>query len=201
MDIPASDGAQRHIRRYRLAWRLMAHQVRVGMISAMTSFSCHQLSTLRRRWGIAANRHLRGRSPISLSRYVRPPHARSEGAVLAAFCRIYGVTLPRHLVNAPRKSQLTLELGERLCPTYEAFCACFPECTLDFERVVNLIVALAKDELIGLEPCESCGATVLIDRLAGRKPVCESCEQERRRQRALSRPSPRRRGRGAAARR
>lgn len=201
MDIPAIDGALRRIRRYRLAWRLMAHQVRPGMISAMTSFSCHQLSTLRRRWGIAANRHLRGRSPSSLSRYIHRPRARSEGAVLAAFCRIHGVALPGHLAHSPRESLLTLELGERLCPTYEAFCACFPQCTLDFERVVNLILALAADDLIGLERCESCGATVLIDRLARGDRVCEFCKEERRRRRARSRPSSRTRDPGTAARR
>lgn len=201
MDIPASDGALRHIRRYRLAWRLLAHQVRAGMISAMTSFSRHQLSTLRRRWGIAANRRLCGRSPISPNRYIHPPRTRSESAVLAAFCRTYGVALPGHLAHAPRKRLLTLELGERLCPTYEAFCACFPQSTLDFEKAVTLIFEIAKDDLIGLEHCESCGATVLIDRLAPRSPICEYCEQERRHKRALSRPNPRIGDPGAAARR
>ncbi len=201
MDISASDGALRHVRRHRLAWRLLVHQVRAGMISAMTSFSCHQLSTLRRRWDIAANRHLRGRSPISPNRYIHPRRARSESAVLAAFCRIYGVALPGHLAHAPRNRLLTLELGERLCPTYEAFRACFPQSTLDFEKAVTLIVEIAKNDQIGLERCESCGATVLIDRLAPRGPICEYCEQERRHKRALSRPSPRTKDPGAAARR
>lgn len=177
MDASAIDGAARDSRRYRLAWRLMVHQVRTGTISAMTGLSRHQQETLRRRWGIPDRARLRGPSPTSLARFTRSPRARSEAAVLATFCRVYGALLPGNLARMPRARLLTLELGERLCPTYEAFRACFPQCEFELEELLSLVIGIAKNKIIGLDRCPSCSATTIIDRLAPNRSTCAHCRQ------------------------
>lgn len=177
MDSSATDGAAHDSRRYRLAWRLMVHQVRTGTISAMTGLSRHQQETLRRRWGIPERARLRGPSPTSLVRFTRSPRARSEAAVLAAFCRVYGALLPGNMARVPRARLLTLELGERLCPTYEAFRACFPQCVFELEELLSLVIGIAKNKIIGLDRCPSCSATVIVDRLGPNRPTCSYCQQ------------------------
>ena len=42
-------------RRRDLAWRLFAHQVRMGTVRELTTFSRHQQKTLRNRWGFPAD--------------------------------------------------------------------------------------------------------------------------------------------------
>ncbi len=175
METQASDGARRDSRRYQLALRLMAHQARTGTISAMTNLSRHQHEGLRQRWGITEDTRRRGPSPTSLGRFTHSPRARSEGAVLAVFCRIYGL-LP--LVNravVPRRRMLTLEFGERLCDTYESYRACLPWVKLKIEELLSFAIGIATNEVIGLGRCESCSGTVIIDRLAPHRPSCAHC--------------------------
>jgi hypothetical protein len=114
METQASDGARRDSRRYQLALRLMAHQARTGTISAITSLSRHQQEALRQRWGVAENTRRRGPSPTSLGRFTHSPRARSEGAVLAIFCRIYGLLPLGTPAGVSRRKLLTLEFGERV---------------------------------------------------------------------------------------
>jgi hypothetical protein len=173
METQASDGARRDSRRYQLALRLMAHQARTGTISAMTSLSRHQQEALRQRWGVSEDTRRRGPSPSSLGRFTHSPRARSEGAVLAIFCRIYRL-LPLEL-EVPRRKLLTLELGERLCDTYETFRACFPRCELEIEQLLSFVLAVAENDVIGIGRCASCSGTILIDRLAAQRPSCAHC--------------------------
>lgn len=177
---PADDGALRESRRLGLACKLMAHKVRTQTISAMTGLSRDQQRTLRRRWRITGQMRVRGPSPTSLSRFTRSTRARSEGASLAAICRIYGVLVPGPLAGFPRRKLLPLELAERLCLAYETFCACFPQIKLEFEELLNFAVGIARNEVIGLGHCAFCGATVLIDRLEPRRPTCAQCTRRAR---------------------
>lgn len=178
MDILASDGAPRDLRRYLLAWRLMARKVRTHTIWAMTAFSRHKQRRMRRGWGITGDMRHRGPSPTSLERFTCSPRARSEGAAIVAFCRLYGGVLPSQLTRVPRHKLLTLELGERLCPTYEAFHACLPQCKLEFEDLMSLVLGIARNEDIRLGRCASCGATLLSDRLAPRHRTCPHCQEK-----------------------
>jgi hypothetical protein len=179
MDTTGDDGTLRDSRRHQLAYKLMAHKVRTRTISAMTGLSRNQQRTLRRRWGITGRMRPRGSSPVSLSRFTRSMRARSEGASLAAICRAYGVLLPQALADISRRGPLPLELAERLCHAYETFCACFPEGKIQFEDMLNFVLGIAKNEVIGLGQCASCGATVLIDRLDSRQPTCGQCQPAR----------------------
>jgi hypothetical protein len=179
MDITAVDDALRDSRRHQLAYKLMAHKVRTRTISAMTGLSREQQRKLRQRWGITERMRPRGSSPVSLSRFTCSKRARSEGASLAAICRAYGVLLPQALAEISRRGPLSLDLAERLCQAYEAFCASFPQGRLQFEDLLNFVLGLADNEIIGLGQCAFCGATVLIDRLDSRQPTCGLCRRER----------------------
>lgn len=176
METQASDGARRDSRRYQLALRLMAHQARTGTISAMTSLSRHQQEALRQRWGVTEDTRRRGPSPSSLGRFTHSPRARSEGAVLAAFCRIYGLLPLASPAGLPRRKLLTLELGERLCDTYETYRACFPRSELEIEELLSFVLGIAENEVIALGRCTSCSGTVLVDRLAPHRPTCAHCQ-------------------------
>lgn len=176
METQTNEGALRDSRRYRLALRLMAHQARTRTISAMTSFSRHQQETLRRRWRITDDTRRRGPSPTSLDRFTHSPRARAEGAALAAFCRIYGLLPLGNIAGVPRRKLLTLELGERLCDTYETYCGCFPRSELEIEQLLSFVLGVAENEVIGLGRCTSCNGTVLIDRLASRRATCAHCQ-------------------------
>lgn len=177
METQTNEGALPDSRRYRLAFRLMTHQARTQTISAMTSLSRHQQETLRRRWRIAEETRRRGPSPTSLDRFTHSPRARAEGASLAAFCRIYSLLPLGNIVGVPRRKLLTLELGERLCDTYETYRACLPQSELEIEQLLSFVLGIAENEVIGLGRCESCSGTVLIDRLAPHRPTCAHCQR------------------------
>lgn len=176
MESQASDGARRDSRRYQLALRLIAHRARTRTISAMTSLSRHQQAALRQRWGVTEDTRRRGPSPTSLGRFTHSPRARSEGAVLAVFCRIYGLLLENRPVQ-PRRKLLTLEFGERLCDTYESYRACFPWVKLEIEELLSFAIGIAANEVIGVGRCDSCRGTVIIDRLAPQRPSCGHCRR------------------------
>lgn len=176
METQASDGARRDSRRYQLALRLMAHQARTGTISAMTSLSRHQQEALRRRWGITEDTRRRGPSPTALGRFTHSPRARSEGAALAVFCRIYGLLPLGSRTAFSRRKMLTLDFGERLCDTYESYRACFPWVKLKIEELLSFAIGILANDVIGLGRCTSCSGTVLIDRLASRRPTCAHCQ-------------------------
>jgi hypothetical protein len=177
METQASDGARRDSRRYQLALRLMAHQARTGTISAMTSLSRHQQEALRARWGVPEETRRRGPSPSSLSRFTHSPRARSEGAVVAGFCRTYGLLPLGSAAGVPRRKLLTLELGERLCDTYESYRGCFPWSKFEIEELLSFAIGIAANEAIGLGRCDSCSGTVIIDRLAPHRPACAHCQR------------------------
>ena len=172
MDTTPDDPVLRDCRRHELARRLIAHQARTQTITALTNLSRHQLAQLRQRNRTPeATRH-RGPSPRSLVRFTHSPRARSEGAALAAFCRAYRV-LPAHSL---RRSRFTLDFGERLCASYEAYRACFPWTEITIEELLSLVLGLAENREIGLGQCVLCGGTVLVDRLARRDTTCIHCE-------------------------
>lgn len=138
----------------------------------MTGLSRHQQKTLRGRWGIPERARLSGPSPTSLTRFTHSPRARGEAAPFAAFCRVYGTLLPGNLARVPRARLLTLEPGERLCPTCEVFRACFPHCEFDLEALLSLVIEIARNKAVRLHRCPSCSAPTIIDRLAPNRSTC-----------------------------
>ena len=69
-----------------------------------------------------------------------------------------------------------MEFGERLCASYEAYRACFPQAEITIEELLSLVLGLAENREIGLSQCVVCSGTVLVDRLARRGAICIHCE-------------------------
>lgn len=171
MATESMESTQRDQRRYGLARRLIGHQVRTRTISRMTALSRHQLAALRRRWGVGEESRHRGPPPSSTETFTHSARARTEGALLAVYCRIHGLIPSREAAGGV----LSLEFGERMCQAYEAYRACVPDSTVEFEELLSLVLGLAKGEVIGLSRCSDCQATILIDRLSRRRHKCSSC--------------------------
>ena len=171
MAVPVMEGIQRDQRRYELAMRLIAHRVRTRTITKMTALSRHQLAALRQRWGIGEETRHRGPPPSSLETFTHSARARTEGALLATYCRIHNVFPRRETLAAA----LSLEFGERLCEAYEAYRACIPDPAVQFEELLSLVFGLAKGEVIALSRCTDCRATILIDRLGPPRRTCSFC--------------------------
>ena len=176
METTQMDPVLRDCRRHQLALRLMVHQARTQTITALTSLSRHQLATLRQRCRIPVQMRHRGPSPRSLDRFTHSLRARSEGATIAAFCHAYRILPMRTASSMARRSRLTLEFGERLCAAYEAYRACFPQSDIAIEEFLSLVLGITDDGEIGLGRCASCNGTVLVDRLAPRRPTCAQCQ-------------------------
>jgi hypothetical protein len=169
------EGIQREQRRYELAVRLIAHQVRTRTISKITAVSRHQLAVLRQRLGVGEEMRRRGPPPSSLQIFTHSARGRTEGAVLAYYCRMSNALLR----PGATKTALSLEFGERLCDAYEAYRACVPDPLVDLEELLALVLGLAKGDVIALSRCSDCQATILIDRLSRRRHKCSFClEQE-----------------------
>lgn len=177
MDTTQIEPVLRDCRRHELALRLMMHQARTQTITALTSLSRHQLAALRQRCCIPEQMRHRGPSPRSLDRFTHSLRARSEGATIAAFCHAYRILPVRTASRMAHRSRLTLEFGERLCAAYEAYRACFPQSDITIEEFLSLVLRITEDSEIGLGRCGSCNGTVLIDRLAPRRPTCAQCQR------------------------
>lgn len=70
---------------------------------------------------------------------------------------------------------MTLEFGERLCATYEAYLACFPHSDVEIEELLSLVLGISENGEISLGCCPLCSGTVLIDHLARHGPICTHC--------------------------
>src|SRR6266852_6776685 len=111
----------REARRLELTRRLLSHGVRTKIISQLTGMTRNRLATLRQRLGVPDRTRRRGPPPSSLDRFLREPLSRSEGAALAAVCAAFDLpALERELSSMPA-SFISLNYGERLCESYEAY--------------------------------------------------------------------------------
>ena len=95
---------------------------------------------------------------------------------LVTFCHVYRLLPLGGVAGIPRRKLLTLELGERLCDTYEAYRGCLPQCELEIEELLSFVLGIAENEVVGIGRCTFCSGTVIIDRLAPRRPSCAHCQ-------------------------
>jgi hypothetical protein len=170
------DPGERDLRRLQLAKRLVSHEARTRTIYRFTGYSRHRLATLRRRWGVSKDSRHRGPAPTSFSVFFRSPRMRSEGAVAAAICQMFGAVVTRQYDRFPRDFT-DLESGERLCEVYEAFHACFPGSGLDFDQLMLLAMGLSKKQVVGIGTCASCNCAILIDLLSKFQRTCPVCQR------------------------
>lgn len=81
------------------------------------------------------------------------------------------------MAGIPRRKLLTLELGVRLCDTYEAYRGRRPRCELEIGELLTFVLGIAQNEVVGLGRCTFCSGTVIIDRLAPQRLTCAHCQR------------------------
>lgn len=92
----------------------------------------NRLATVRKRLMVGDKSRPRGPARSSLESFLGTPRARSEGAALASLCTTFEIPIDRNAASLP--TIISLDFTERLCETYEAFRACFPNTELDLEE-------------------------------------------------------------------
>jgi hypothetical protein len=161
------DSVRRENRRVELAHRLLSHGVRTAIIIRLTGITRDRLATLRRRLGVPSDARWRGPTFSSVRRFLKVPLNRTEGAALTAVCATFDLPALEREVSALPASHISLDYGERLCETYEAYRACYPKSQVALERLMMLRTRLVAGDLVTLGRCRTCRCLMLIDRFNG----------------------------------
>jgi hypothetical protein len=159
------DPILRENRRSALARRLILHGVRTEIISKLTGLTRNRQATVRRRLMVSGKARLRGHTRSPLGVFLASSQARAEGAALASLCSLLEIPIELNLPSIPKS--VSLAFGERLCETYEAYCACYPRTEVQLEELIALRSSLADGDFIRLGKCRSCKCLILIDRFDG----------------------------------
>ncbi len=164
--------------RYRLGLRLLRTDARNRTIQRWTGLSMGRVRTLRE-YATDGNHSVaprRGIAPHQPAIFFRSAGVKSEAAVLAGFLHVFGV-MPTEKITNPEDDLPGPGRGMRLCNAYVQFMACAPMTRLSIEHAMLLLIELTKDVEITLDRCRTCGALVLVDRLAVFEPLCAECQQ------------------------
>jgi hypothetical protein len=120
--------------------------------------------------------------------FLKEPVLRCEGAALAALCAAFELpALEQELASLPA-SFISLERGERLCETYEAYRACYPKTQVELEELMMLRERLAKADRVALGRCRGCKCLMLVDRFNGGRN-CWHCDPAAYREKTRSKAS------------
>jgi len=161
----SEDPILRENRRSELARRLILHRVRTDIISKLTGLTRNRQATVRRRLMVPDKSRLRGHTRSPLGVFFASSQARAEGAALASLCSLFEIPIELNVPSMPKT--VSLAFGERLCETYEAYCACYPRTEVRLEELIALRSNLADGDFIRLEKCRNCKCLILIDRFDG----------------------------------
>jgi hypothetical protein len=173
----SEDRYTRDLRRIQLAHRLIRHEVRTYWIRAFTHLTEGRIRNLLRSYGLATDgvRRHRGSPPRLYTPYMIPAK-HSEASALA------GIALTWHLVPAEPvhnawRTLPSLEFGERLCDAFELFRLMVPGSTLNLDRFILLVMALAERQLT-VGHCGHCRALILLDPEGVKRRLCVWCERQ-----------------------
>jgi hypothetical protein len=162
----------RENRRTELARRLISHGVRTEIISKLTGLTRNRQATVRRRLMVPNKARLRGPTRSPLGVFLASPQAGAEGAALASLCSLFEIPIEINVPSMPKT--VSLAFGERLCETYEAYCACYPRTQVQLEELIALRSSLADGDFIRLGKCRNCKCLILVDRFDGNRD-CWHC--------------------------
>jgi hypothetical protein len=173
----SEDRYSRDLRRIELAHRLIRHEVRTYWIRAFTRLTDGRIRNLLRSYGLATDgvRRHRGRPPRLYTRFM-PPSKHSEASGLAGLALVWHLVPDEPVRNASRTLP-SLEFGESLCEAFELFRLIVPGATLNLDRCILLVMALAERQLTAGR-CSQCQAVILLDPLGAKRSLCVSCERQ-----------------------
>jgi len=169
------------LRRYRLARRLIGHEVRTSIISKWTGLTHNRIRSLWKAYsGTRANklvpRH-RGKPLRDLRFFLRSSQVQAESAAIAGLCMAAGL-VPIKRTEKPRDPFPSVSCGETLCALFDLYCALSSNSDrplLNMEQLILLVTALVRREELLLDTCEKCDGFVLRDRLATPHKRCIYC--------------------------
>ena len=173
----SEDRYTRDLRRIQLAHRLIRHEVRTYWIRAFTRFTEGRIRNLLRSYGLASGglHRYRGSPPRLYSRLVVPKN-HSEASALAGIAFLWHLVPEEPVTNAWRMLP-SLEFGETLCDAFELFRLMIPGGTLNLDRFILLVMALAERQLT-VGHCSHCRALILLDPLGAKRHICVHCERD-----------------------
>lgn len=172
----SEDRYTRDLRRIQLAHRLVRHEVRTYWIRAFTRFTEGRIRNLLRSYGLNTDGlHRRRGSPPRLYTKFMAPKKHSEASALAGLAFTWHLIPADPIVNAWRTLP-SLDLGEELCDAYELFRLMIPGATLNLDRFILLVMALAERQLT-VGHCSHCRALILLDPLGVKRRICVHCEK------------------------
>jgi hypothetical protein len=165
----------RDLRRYRLAWWMIRHEVRTRTVALWSGLSIYRVKAFREAYAGEGEMSHRGPSPYRVGQFWSSLQSRTETSILAGFLSVYGV-LPEP-GDAPGPLE-TIGRGERLCRAYEEFIALWPEAELKLEHGMLLLGELVRGVEMEVAECSRCDVLVVADRLASSPPQCAFCMDE-----------------------
>ena len=167
-----------------LALRFIQHEARTRTIRAFTGLTDDRIRKLYRSYCAHPVRSVtrpRGKSPQQAAFFTRSPRVQQETAFLASLCSLLGA-LPQArepLRPAARTAgDPAVALGERVCQAFEAYRLIVPAARISFEHLILLLAALKRGDELRLTVCGSCGALLVVERLAARQNRCLYCLAE-----------------------
>ena len=158
----AEDVVLRENRRAALARRLILHGVRTHIITRLIGLTRNRLSTFRRRLMVPDKTRRRGPPRSTFTVFLSSSLGRAEAAGITALLTIFEIPIELKAPSIPKV--VSLPFVERLCETYEAYCACYPRTEVRLEEMIGLRGALAREGRIRLGKCRGCKCLLLIDR-------------------------------------
>jgi hypothetical protein len=172
----SEDRYTRDLRRIQLAHRLIQHEARTYWIRAFTRFTEGRIRNLLRSYGLASDglHRYRGSPPRLYARLVVPKN-HSEASALAGIAFIWRLVPEEPVPNAWRTLP-SLDFGETVCDAFELFRHMIPGGTLNLDRFILLVMALAQRQLT-VGHCSHCRALILLDPLGAKRRICVHCEK------------------------
>jgi hypothetical protein len=162
-----------------LALRLIRHEARTFTIRQWTGLSDDRIRKLYRSYVLNhdardVHRH-RGKSPRQAAYFFRSPDVNFQAAQLASLFLVYGLLCGTLLGLECRYRVGSLESGTLLCQAYEAYRELHSPASISFEHAWFLLLALARQDELGLARCGVCGGMMLRDMLEKRSAGCANC--------------------------
>jgi len=162
-----------------LALRLIAHEARTFTIKQWTGLSDDRIRKLYRSYvatqaAPSVQRH-RGKSPRQTAFFFRNSDVHFQAAQLSSLFIVYGLLCGTICGLESRYRVGCLESGTLLCQVYEAYLDLHAPVRISFEHAWFLLMALARNDELGICRCDGCGGVCLRDLLSRRQLDCVNC--------------------------
>jgi hypothetical protein len=168
------------MRKYELARRMIAYEVRTKTITAWTGLTKYRIQTLFREYPeLGKFKRHRGEPPSQPAFFSRSLLHEAESSALAT------IELEMSVIPIPSEGEFlgtlaTLARGERLLNAFDLFRTLVPEPKISLEHAVLLTKELARGYTLSLHRCARCGGLMVVDRLGRTHVDCAFCRTKAR---------------------